>query len=206
MNTLDALMRPVVSLINRQIRNKTPARELCANLEGTVVAVRVRDTALAMYFLVGHDALEIRSYADTPDVVISGSLLALTRLAGQSAEDAIRDGSVELIGDAETAQSFQQLLAYGKPDIEEELSGVFGDVAAHGLGDIARNVSRWGKNAHDTIRQNVREYLQEESRTVPSRYEVDAFRAQTETLRDDVERFEARLRRLESDSSDQATD
>ena len=206
MNTLDALMRPAVSLINRQIRNKTPARELCASLEGTVVAVRVRDTALAMYFLVGNDALEIRSYADAPDVVISGSLLALARLAGQSAEDAIRDGSVELIGDAEIAQSFQQLLAYGRPDIEEELSGVFGDVAAHGLGDIARNVGRWGKNAHDTVRQNVREYLQEESRTVPSRYEVDAFRNQTETLRDDVERFEARLRRLENSSPDQATD
>jgi ubiquinone biosynthesis protein UbiJ len=206
MNTLDALMQPVLGLINRQIRHKTPARELCADLEGTIVAVRVRNTALAMYFLVERDALEIRSYADTPDVVISGSLLALTRLAGQSAEDAIRDGSVELIGDAETAQSFQQLLAYGKPDIEEELSGVFGDVAAHGLGDIARNVSQWGKSAHDTVRQNVREYLQEESRTVPSRYEVDAFRNQTETLRDDVERFEARLQRLENNPVDQATD
>ena len=206
MNTLDALMRPVLNLINRQIRHKTPARELCADLEGTIVAVRVRNTALAMYFLVERDALEIRSYADTPDVVISGSLLALTRLAGQSAEDAIRDGSVELIGDAETAQSFQQLLAYGKPDIEEELSGVFGDVAAHGLGDIARNVSQWGKSAHDTVRQNVREYLQEEIRTVPSRYEVDAFRNQSETLRDDVERFEARLQRLENDPADQATD
>jgi ubiquinone biosynthesis protein UbiJ len=206
MDTLNALMRPVLNLINRQIRNKTPARELCVDLEGTIVAVRVRNTALAMYFLVERDALEIRSYADTPDVVISGSLLALTRLAGQSAEDAIRDGSVELIGDAETAQSFQQLLAYGKPDIEEELSGVFGDVAAHGLGDIARNVSQWGKSAHDTVRQNVREYLQEESRTVPSRYEVDAFRNQSETLRDDVERFEARLQRLENDPADQATD
>ena len=60
MNTLDAMMRPVVSLINRQIRNKTPARELCSDLEGTIVAVRVRNTALAMYFLVERDALEIR--------------------------------------------------------------------------------------------------------------------------------------------------
>ena len=201
MAALEALMRPVVSVINRQIANKTPARELCAELDGTVVAVRVRDTALAMYFMVAAEALEIRSYADNPDVIISGSLLALTRLAGQSADAAIRDGSIELTGDAETAQSFQRLLAYGTPNIEEELSGVFGDVAAHGLGDVVRNVSRWGQNAHDTVRQNIKEYLQEESRALPSRYEIDAFRDQTDALRDDVERFEARVRRLE-----QATD
>ena len=206
MNPLETLMRPLASLINRQLRNKTPARELCTELEGTVVAVRVRDTALAMYFLVGPDGLAIRSYAEDPDVVICASLLALTRLAGQSADAAIRDGSIELSGDAETAQSFQRLLADGKPDIEEELSSVFGDVAAHGLGDIARNVSRWGKKAHETVRQNVREYLQEESRALPSRYEVDAFRQQAETLRDDVERFEARLRRLENGTTDPATD
>jgi ubiquinone biosynthesis protein UbiJ len=206
MNSLETFMWPLASLINRQLRNKTPARELCTELEGTVVAVRVRNTALAMYFLVGPDGLDIRSYAEDPDVVISGSLLALTRLAGPSADEAIRDGSIELSGDAETAQSFQRLLAYGKPDIEEELSSVLGDVAAHGLGDIVRNVGRWGKNAHETVRQNVREYLQEESRTLPSRYEVDSFRQQTDTLRDDVERFEARLRRLENGEPDPATD
>lgn len=205
MNTLEVLMSPVVRMINRQLRDKTPARELCAELEGTVVAVRVRDTALAMYFLVGSESLEIRGYAEDPDVIISGSLFALARLAGKSADDAIRDGSVDLTGDAETAQAFQQLLAYGKPDLEEELSGVIGDVAAHSLGDFARNVGRWGKNAHETIRQNVREYLQEESRTVPSRYEVDVFREQTETLRDDVDRFEARLHRLENGQADRTT-
>jgi ubiquinone biosynthesis protein UbiJ len=49
------------------------------------------------------------------------------------------------------------------------------------------------------LRQNVSEYLQEESRTVPSRYETDVFRKQVETLRDDVARFEARLKRFEAE-------
>jgi ubiquinone biosynthesis protein UbiJ len=146
---------------------------------------------------VGRDALEVESFADDPDVIISGSLLSLARLAGPSADAAIRDGSIELSGDAETAQAFQQLLAYGKPDLEEELSGVLGDVAAHGLGDIARNVSRWAEDTHATVQQNIQEYLQEESRSLPSRYEVDALRDQAYTLRDDVDRFEARIRRLE---------
>ena len=47
---------------------------------------------------------------------------------------------------------------------------------------------------------NIREYLQEESRDVPTRYEVDRFTKQVGTLRDDVERVAARLNRLVSDS------
>ena len=190
-------MRPVIRLVNRQLQAKTPARELCAELKGRVIAIRVSNTALALYFRVGLDALEVESFADDPDVVISGSLLSLARLAGPSADATIRDGSIKLSGDAETAQAFQKLLAYGKPDIEEELSGVLGDVAAHGLGDIARNVGRWAENTHATVQQNIQEYLQEERRSLPSRYEVEAFRDQAETLRDDVDRFEARIRRLE---------
>ena len=190
-------MRPMIRLVNRQLQAKTPARELCAELEGRVIAIRVNNTALALYFLVGHDALEVTSFADDPDVIISGSLLALARLAGPSADTAIRDGSIALSGDAETAQAFQRLLAYGKPDLEEQLSGVIGDVAAHGLGDIARYVGGWEENTHATVQQNIQEYLQEENRSLPSRYEAEAFRDQAETLRDDVDRFEARIRRLE---------
>ena len=43
---------------------------------------------------------------------------------------------------------------------------------------------------------NIREYLQEESRDLPSRYEVDRFTREVAAVRDDVDRLEARIRRL----------
>ena len=46
---------------------------------------------------------------------------------------------------------------------------------------------------------NIREYLQEESRDAPSRYEVDRFSDNVSTLRDDVDRLEARIERLRGD-------
>lgn len=198
MDALQRLMKPIIGIANRQIRAKTPARELCQELDGQVIAIRVRDTSLAMYFQAGPVEIELIEHADQPDVVISGSLLGLAGLAAGRAESSIRDGSVELTGNAETAEAFQRLLAYGRPDIEEELSRWIGDVAAHGVGDVARRVGRWGRNVHTTLEQNVAEYLQEESGALPSRWEVDDFREQVETLRDDVDRFEARLRQAES--------
>ena len=137
-------------------------------------------------------------YGDDPDVVVTGSLLSLARLAGPNGDAAIRDGAIELTGDAGLAQQFQQLLRYGRPDLEEELSGTVGDVIAHGVGEIARSVARWGRDTRSTMRQNVSEYLQEERRVVPSRYETEGLRNNVETLRDDVARFEARLNRLDA--------
>jgi ubiquinone biosynthesis protein UbiJ len=201
MDALEAALGPIARLLNRNISESTPARELCSKLSGTLVAVRVRDTALAAYFIVNDEVLDVvTSSSDEPDVVITGSIITLARMAGQSGEAAIRDGSLDLTGDAEAARDFQQLLSFAKPDVEEELSGIVGDVAAHRLGEIARGVGRWGRTARSTMGANIREYLQEESRDAPSRYEVDKFAADVNTLRDDVDRIEARINRLRNDN------
>jgi ubiquinone biosynthesis protein UbiJ len=198
MDALEAALRTVAKLLNRNIQESTPARELCAKLAGTVVAVRVSDTALAAYFIVDDEAIDVVAVsAQDPDVLITGSLLTLAGLAGQSGTIAIRDGSLDISGDAELAGQFQQLLSFARPDIEEELSGIVGDAAAHRLGEIARGFGRWGREARSTMGANIREYLQEESRDAPSRYEVEKFNTDVSKLRDDVDRIEARLNRLQ---------
>ena len=163
MDPLETLLRPVARVLNRNISELTTARKLCAELDGTIAAIRVRDTALSMYFHVLGDCVELSATpAGEPDVVITGSLLALARSASGSAQAAIRDGALELSGDAEKAEAFQKLLAC----------------------------------ARRTMSENIGEYLQEESRDVPTRYEVDRFNADVGTLRDDVERLAVRLDRL----------
>ena len=197
MNPLEAALRPVASVLNRNIRETTPARELCAKLDGTVIAVRVSNTALAAWFIAHEEELELRTdYDGEPDVLISGSLFTLARMAGESGLGALRDGSLELTGDAHRAEQFQRMLAFAKPDFEEELSNMVGDAAAHRVGEMVRGIGKWGRDARSTMGANIREYLQEESRDAPSRYEVERFTEQVGDLRDDVERLAARIDRL----------
>ncbi len=201
MDALETFMRPLAVFLNRQLQSKTQARELCAELQGRVCVVRVRDTSLAMYIIVGSgEVILTHEYDGEPDASLTGSLLSLVRLAGPDGDAAVRDASVTLTGDSELALKFQALLRHGRPDFEEELSGVVGDVVAHSIGELTRRAGRWAAEARSTLGQNVSEYLQEESRAVPSRYETDAFCHRVEALRDDVARFEARLRRLEADA------
>jgi len=195
---LEALLRPIAEVLNRNIAETTPARELAAQLDGKTVAIRVRDTALAMYFVFDQDIVTLATEFDAnPDVVITGSLVTLARMAGGAGAQAIRDGDIDLTGDAATAQRFQTLLDHAKPDVEEELSRVIGDVAAHQLAEFARGVGNWVRGARSTMGDNIREYLQEERRDLPTRYEVEQFSQRVGELRDDVERIAARLKRLE---------
>ena len=206
MDALETLLRPVAALLNRQIQSKTPARELCTELRDRVFAMRVTNSTLAMYIIVGPDQIFLASeYGDEPDVIISGSLLALARLATPDGDTVVRGDAVELSGDVILARKFQSLLRYARPDFEEELSGLVGDAAAHGIGEFVRSVSQWGREAGSTLQQNVSEYLQEESRSVPSRYEAELFRGQVDKLRDDVARFDARLKQYESDRETQGS-
>lgn len=200
MNPLESLLRPVASVINRNIRATTPARELCEKLAGKIIAIRVRNTALTAWFIVHEDRLELALDTDEePDVMISGSLLTLARMTGAPGTSELRTGALELAGDAHVASDFQRLLNYAKPDLEEELSAFVGDVAAHRIGEIARGIGQWGRDARETMGANIRDYLQEESRDLPTRYEVERFAGEVGVLRDDVDRLEARLRRLEAD-------
>ena len=95
-------------------------------------------------------------------------------------------GCQSIVGDALVAQQFQKLLRYSRPDLEEELSSVIGDVAAHGVGEFVRSAVQWVDETRRTMGENVGEYLQEESRALPSRYEVENFRDRVNALSSSV--------------------
>jgi ubiquinone biosynthesis protein UbiJ len=198
-DVLETALRPLIAALNRQIQAKSPARDICKTLHGRSMVIRIRDTALSACLEVGNDGFVLSSdNPDEPDVAISGSLLNLLQLGRSGSEDLFRGGGVHMAGDAHIAQQFQKLLKLARPEPEEELSRLVGDVAAHGLGDLARGFGRWSRNAKQSLSQNVTEYLQEEIEVLPRRYDVERFRTQVEILRDDVARFEAKLRQLES--------
>jgi ubiquinone biosynthesis protein UbiJ len=105
---------------------------------------------------------------------------------------------VEISGDAELGQQFSEILEALDIDWEEHLSHFTGDLVAHKLGNVVRGALSWGRQTVDTLGQDVAEYLQEESETVPNQDEAEGFMSQVDVLRTDVDRMEARVKRLEN--------
>jgi ubiquinone biosynthesis protein UbiJ len=193
------LLERLEAILNRNVAESRRAQALTRQLDRRVMSLVVEGTPLEFYFRAEGGRLAIASrHEGTTDASLSGTPIALLALAGPRAEGALRGGGVRIEGEAEVAQKFRELLEEAQPEFEEELARVFGDVAARRLANLARGVLDWGRKASGSFTGSVVEYLQEEGRDLPTRTEVEEFLADVDRLRDDAERLEARLARLES--------
>jgi ubiquinone biosynthesis accessory factor UbiJ len=192
------LLERLEEALNRNVAESRKAQALCRQLDGRVVSLAVTGTPL-VFFAAARDgrlSLSPSNEGAAADASLSGSPISLLALAGPRAEGALRGGGVRIEGDAEVAQKFRELLGHAQPDVEEELARVVGDVAARNIANLARGMLEFGRNAGRSLAGNVSEYLQEEGRDLPTTTEAEEFLAGVDRLRDDVERFEARLARL----------
>ncbi len=194
----EPLLRPLESLLNRNIEGSSRARGLLAQIAGKSLEIRVAATPFRVRIEAAADRITIGRGGDTPaDATIEGTPLSLARLAAPAPAESFRSGSLQITGDAEVAQGFQKLFAAAQPDLEEELSRLTGDAFAHHLASLARGAVQFGRKARDTFAQNVAEYLTEEGRDVPARTEIDEFLTGVDAIREATDRLEARLARLE---------
>ncbi len=198
------LLTPFEEALNRNIATSSAARTACKRLEGKALAIRIlgapQNVLLSLNFSCLDERVSITANGDPPAAAtLSGTPLSFLSMIGKQPESAMRSGSVRIEGDAEVAQTFRDLLKAAEPDVEEELSRLVGDVAAHRLGNLARGMLSFGQRVADTFSQNVAEFLQEESRDVVTRIEVDEFVAEVDRLRDAVERADARLRQVQKE-------
>jgi ubiquinone biosynthesis protein UbiJ len=188
------LLEPFEKVLNRNIAASSRARGLLAELGGRSMELRFAATPIRIRLAATAEGISIRpAWDETSDAVIEGTPLSFLRLATGDAAKSIRAGGTEVHGDAEIAEGFRKLLEAARPDLEEELSRVTGDVAAHYLANFARDAVDFGRRAGDTLARNAAEYLTEESRDLPVRIEVEEFLADVDRLRESVDRLEARI-------------
>ena len=173
-------------------------------LKGKVICVRIGDEAdstapMVIYVLPGETGLRLLTEYDVePDVSLSGSLAALLRLvSGGATPDLFSSGNVEISGDLELGQRFERIMKKLDIDWEEQASHVIGDIAAHKLGNLIRDMHAWRVQAIETVCKDLGEYLQHESRILAIPKAVDNFMNAVDVVHADADRLEARLRRLQ---------
>lgn len=188
------LLRPFESILNRNIAASSRARGLLAQVAGRSIEVRLTATPLRVRVTADPTRVSIGAGSDAPaDATIEGTAISLAQVALDDSAQSVRSGRVQLSGDAEVAQGFQRLLRAARPDLEEELSRMTGDVAAHHLANLAREAIAFARKTRHTFAQNVAEYLVEESRDVPAREEVEEFLTAVDGLREATDRLEIRV-------------
>jgi ubiquinone biosynthesis protein UbiJ len=169
-------------------------------LQGKLIRLHITNPDMQFDILPTTERIRVSTdYAAEPDVTITGSALGFIRLA--AAEDsgkAMLAQGVTIAGDTGLGMQFSQILREVNIDWEELASRAVGDVMAHQLGQIARQSKGWLDDTAHAMRLNTQEYLQEEVRLVPAEAELKAYLDAVDDLRMDVDRLEARLKKLEA--------
>src|ERR1700751_3895452 len=157
------LTATIENVLNRGLPRSPRAQQLCAELTGRSVAVEVREITRLLLESTG-STLRISRGGAGADAEIVGGPFGLLALSAEHPEAVLHRGDVEIRGDAELAQKFRELVLLLRPDLEEELSGLIGDVPAHQIGRFARAAFGWTRKAAQTTARNAAEYLGHERR------------------------------------------
>lgn len=193
-----AVLAALETACNRALALDPESAARLAGLEGRVVAIDLQGLEQTLYLLPVADGVRLfGEYEGEPDTVLSGTPFALARMGAGPTGTGLFSGEVTVRGDTELGQQVRAILAGLEIDWEEHLSRYTGDIVAHQVGNLLRGLRDWGRQARADLERDAVDYVQEERRLLPSRAEADAFAEAVTTARDDVERLEARIKRLE---------
>ncbi len=192
------------AIVNQVLALDPELAESLAELEGTVLEAHVQGVEKRIQLhpsatgvgvvLVDGDG---QQSAVVADVTISGPPFTLLRLLGSlESVDGVLPPDVSVSGELELVHKLNRLAKCANIDWEEPLSKLFGDSVAHEIGRGVHGFVSWARAASETFSSDVGEYLREERRLAPTRLEVDDFATHVDQVRDDVERLEVRVTRL----------
>ena len=183
---------PFSFALNHLLAAEPWARERLAPFAGETIELRGPPFPALRFVILPGGTLE----AGGGDPALSVTLTPEALLSlGRGPEHFAR--SLEVDGNPRLASEVIALARHLRWDVEEDLSRLFGDVAAHRIAEAGRSLARWHVDAARRLVESLADYAVDEKRMLMTRDEVDAFAGAVARLRDAVERLEKRIERLE---------
>ena len=181
-----------VSFINHLLRGASWAREELRRFAGRTARFDTVPFAFSLTVLeTGEVAAAVPGTAPAVTIQLTPGLML--RLAARD-ETAWRE--IEVSGDTDFAAAINHLVRNLRWDVEEDLSRVFGDIAAHRMAETGRSFRRWGEQALDNTGRSFTEYWTEEQPLIAGGRDLETFNRAVDRLRDDAARLEKRIEQL----------
>ncbi|MDN3697607.1 MULTISPECIES: ubiquinone biosynthesis accessory factor UbiJ [Vibrio] len=194
----DPLVTAVIETSLNTLVNDDPnlVRRL-SRLKGQVIQVHLKELNKSLTFVFSQQIDVLADYEAKPDCYLSLNLSVLPELREQAnITKLIKQDKLILEGDIQLAQKFAQLMTDCKPDLEEWLSRVTGDVVAHTVVQGAKNVGSFLYQQAEKQQSNFAQVLTEEWKIAPAPLEIAYFCDQVDELKSSVSRLESKLNAL----------
>lgn len=170
-----------------------------AEMSGQVIAFEIRQLERTLYLRPVADGIEVEFDSDIKaNVTFSAKPSVFIRLAKDGLASAeYAPGELEINGDALLGQNFAKALNNIDIDWEELLSQHIGDVPARLVGKELQNIFNWSKQLSSQIKQGFIENIIDQNDLLAKPNELNDFLTEVDSLVSQVERFSAKLKKLE---------
>ena len=189
----------IEKLINKALSMDEETLVLLGKLDGRVISFEFINTNLTLFLSPSNKGLTIQTESENnPDVLIKGTPSNFIKMIASSRQENVSlPADMQIIGDIGLAQQFQDIMQNIDIDLEEPLSKWVGDSMAYQIGRFVRGANRFTLNTGKTLATDISEYLRFEINMLPDDLLVKEFSQDVDVLREDVERFEQRLNKLQ---------
>jgi len=186
------------SSINGLLALDEYSRENAAPLSGKLIKIEITDLNVAFYLSISNrQQVMVLSYGEDADVEIRATSVNLAKMSMmEDANRMVLNQDVLIHGDVGTVSQVQAFIASIHIDWEEHLSRLTGDMIAHKIGSSFRAGAAWLRQSAKSFAQDMSEYARYEAEWLPDQEEGEEFAAQVNQIRNDVDRLEARVKRL----------
>ena len=178
-------------VLNRLLAAQPWARQRLAPFAGETVELRAPPLPALRFSIVPGGSVEAGGAEPSLSMQVKPELLAAL---ARGEEHALRAADVE--GNAALAAEILILARHLRPDPEELLSRLVGDIAAHRIAGAGRALAAWNLDAAKRLAAALADYATDESRLLARRAELDALGESLARLRDGIARLDKRLERL----------
>ncbi|KAA3628747.1 MAG: hypothetical protein DWQ09_06860 [Proteobacteria bacterium] len=186
---------------NAVIRARPELQAAVTALDGRVVQITLKGLERSFFVLVSEGQLQLQGeWQGEPDAHISGTPLAFMALrAGEEAT--LFRGEVTIDGDAQLGREFRKLLDQIAEHWEAPLAGVVGEESAAKLKAAWEEFFDWSGQTLLTFARDFAGYMKSDAELLAEREAVANFLDAVDTLRSDVDRLAARVKRLQDRSA-----
>lgn len=179
--------------LNHVLAQNAWAIERLLPLAGKTFAVQVMPLPTLRFTIQPDGHLADTALATTAEATLSATPDALLRYFAVEPRDA---SLIQITGDTPFGAEIGHILAHIRWEAEEDMARLFGDIIAHRMAGLGRNLWTWRKQSTRSLARAASEFFTEERPWVAKRAHLEQFAREVSLVREATDRLESRVENL----------
>ena len=203
----DLALSGLESAINRGIQLDPTFEDKLMPLQDKLIKIDITDIRFDFILTVKNSHVTLLNTTDKPiHTIISGSIPSFIKVGfSQGSRASVFGSDMTISGDLTVGETISDLFKQLNIDWEYHLSTYIGD-------SLSRKIFYHGKRAKhvlmttlQSVGSNIKEYVFQEASLLPTQAEVEQHYDNIRVLRQDTERMEARIQRLQTEHTKESS-